>query len=227
MIPFMHLFSHFFKNLAKCFTGLNLLWHALAILLTAILVTSGFDWHYFIATRGAVLHLLLHPAVRIGGRLPILLPLALYAMGVLKRDPRVTRMADTLGQAVIMGLLVSSSYKAFTGRVHPPRGLARHFVDTSRVFHFGILRGGMFWGWPSSHTTIAFAMAVSLITLYPKKLVLRYAAICYALYIGIGVSITIHWFSDFVAGVIIGTVIGVVVGTSFRECAAARDGVLS
>jgi len=41
-------------------------------------------------------------------------------------------------------------------------------------------------------------------------------ALAYAFYIGIAVSMTIHWFSDFVAGAIIGTVIGLVVGTSFR-----------
>jgi membrane-associated phospholipid phosphatase len=40
-------------------------------------------------------------------------------------------------------------------------------------------------------------------------------AITYSLYVGIGVSMTIHWFSDFIAGAIIGTVVGVVVGKSF------------
>jgi hypothetical protein len=27
------------------------------------------------------------------------------------------------------------------------------------MFRFGFWRGGVCWGWPSSHTTIAFAMA--------------------------------------------------------------------
>jgi len=40
-------------------------------------------------------------------------------------------------------------------------------------------------------------------------------AILYAFYVGIGVSLTIHWFSDFAAGAIIGSVIGAVVGKSF------------
>jgi membrane-associated phospholipid phosphatase len=40
-------------------------------------------------------------------------------------------------------------------------------------------------------------------------------AITYALYIGLGVSMTIHWFSDFAAGAIIGSAIGAVVGKSF------------
>jgi hypothetical protein len=38
------------------------------------------------------------------------------------------------------------------------------------------------------------------------------------LYIGVGVSMTIHWFSDFVAGAMMGTVIGRVVGRSYGTC---------
>jgi hypothetical protein len=43
----------------------------------------------------------------------------------------------------------------------------------------------------------------------------------YALYIGVGVSMTIHWFSDFVAGAIIGTVIGFTVGNVFKSYCSA------
>ena len=58
-------------------------------------------------------------------------------------------------------------------------------------------------------------MAVTFFTLLPKQRWAGLLAITYALYVGISVSMTIHWFSDFVAGAIIGTVIGVVVGRSF------------
>jgi hypothetical protein len=60
-------------------------------------------------------------------------------------------------------------------------------------------------------------MAVTVFTLVPKYRGLGYLAITYAFYIGIGVSMTIHWFSDFAAGAIIGTVIGTVVGRSFSH----------
>jgi hypothetical protein len=40
-------------------------------------------------------------------------------------------------------------------------------------------------------------------------------AMTYALYVGTGVSMTIHWFSDVAAGAIIGTLIGVVIGRRF------------
>ena len=59
-------------------------------------------------------------------------------------------------------------------------------------------------------------MMVCLITLYPKNKMSVFLALLYALYIGLGVSVTIHWFSEFVAGAIIGSVIGTVVGRSFK-----------
>jgi membrane-associated phospholipid phosphatase len=99
-------------------------------------------------------------------------------------------------------------------RAHPAHGDG---TDLTHVFKFGLLRGGVFWGWPSSHTTIAFAMAVTVFKLYPKQKWLGYLAITYAFYIGLGVSITIHWLSDFVAGALIGSAIGIVVATCFSR----------
>ena len=57
-------------------------------------------------------------------------------------------------------------------------------------------------------------MAACLIMLYPKNKKLAFFALLYAFYVGFGVSVTIHWFSEFIAGAIIGSVIGVVVGRS-------------
>ena len=188
------------------------MWHAVAVVLTFILVTSGFDWRYFLATRAPKLRSWMFPAVHIGGLLPIVLPLLLLAIGILAGSARIRLTGWAVGQAELIGALVTAIYKAFTGRVHPPHGVG---IDLSHVFRFGILRGGVFWGWPSSHTTVAFAMGVTIFTLWPKQWWLGSVAIIYALYVGIGVSMTIHWCSDFLAGAIFGTVIGIVVGKSF------------
>jgi membrane-associated phospholipid phosphatase len=136
----------------------------------------------------------------------------LLAIGSIGRRTTLTLAAWAVGQAEFIGALVAAAYKAITGRVHPSHGVG---ADISHIFQFGLLRGGVFWGWPSSHTTIAFAMAVTLSKLFPRQKWLGYVAITYALYIGLGVSMTIHWFSDFSAGAIIGTAIGAVVGKSF------------
>jgi membrane-associated phospholipid phosphatase len=210
-------FDNLPKNILKCFKGYNILWHLLAIILTYIIVTSGFDWLYLKSTRSILLQSILFPAVRLGSRVPIFVPLVLYAAGKARDNLRTIKTAGALAQAALIGLLIAAVYKAFTGRVHPPRLLDQNTVDSSRNFLFGFMRNGIFWGWPSSHTTVAFAMSVALIMMYPKNNIIRYTAMAYALYIGFGVSISIHWFSDFIAGAIIGSVIGVVVGKSFRD----------
>jgi membrane-associated phospholipid phosphatase len=205
------------RNIVRCFKGFNLLWHLLAIALTYIIVASGFDWYYFTVTQIPALRRFLFPAVRLGMILPVVVPLVLLAAGLPARDFKLKNTAYALGQAAALGLAISSVYKAFTGRIPPPRFFGYGtLVDISHGFRFGFLRGGMFWGWPSSHTTVAFAMGVAIWELYPENRPLRWTAILYALYVGIGVSIRIHWFSEFVAGAIIGSLIGAVVGKSFR-----------
>ena len=202
------------RNLLDCFKGRRIIWNIIAIILTFILVTSGFDGLYFASTRNPIFRSCVFPAVVIGGLLPIALPLLLLAVGSMSRSARITLAGWAIGQAELIGAVVAAAYKAITGRAHPSHGIG---ADLSHRFHFGLLRGGIVWDWPSSHTTIAFAMAVTLFRLFPTQRWLGSMAIAYALYIGIGVSMTIHWFSDFAAGAIIGTAIGAVVGKSFRR----------
>ena len=205
-------FSILPRNIIDCFSGRRILWHVAAILLTCFLVTCGFDWRFFTVTRDPLLRSLMFPAVHIGGLLPIVLPITLITLGNVLRDERSRLVGWAIGQAELIGALVAASYKAITGRAHPTHSIG---ADLSHIFRFGILRGGVFWGWPSSHTTIAFAMAFTVFTLLPKQRWLGYVAVAYACYVGIGVSMTIHWFSDFIAGAIFGTLIGIVVGNSF------------
>jgi membrane-associated phospholipid phosphatase len=205
-------FSTLPRNIISCFKGRMILWHLVAIGITFILVMSGFDWRYFVSTRSRVLHTWMFPAAPIGGLLPIVLPMMLFLIGSVLKRPMATQAGWAIAQAEFIGSLISSAYKVFTGRLHPPSVPG---TDVSHDFRFGLLRGGVFWGWPSSHTTIAFAMAFTVFILLPKQRWLGFLAIIYAFYIGIGVSMNIHWFSDFAAGIIVGTVIGVVVGKSF------------
>jgi hypothetical protein len=211
------------RNVITIFSGRNLLWHALAIILTVVIVMSGFDWSYYLATREDAFLRLARPAIMLGTMLPVLAILVILIIGEVGKNRRIITTAWALGQAAILGYFISCGYKAFTGRLPPPfRGFRMSattdasLIDTSHGFQFGLLKGGIFWGWPSSHTTVTFAMTVCLIMLYPKNRVFVLFALFYALYIGLGVSVTIHWFSEFVAGAIIGSVIGMVVGRSFK-----------
>jgi membrane-associated phospholipid phosphatase len=216
------LFYRLPRNVVAIFSGRNLLWHALAIGLTIVIVESGGDWSYYVATRHEGLQRLTRPAILLGIFLPLVLPLVLLIAGDVGKNRRLVVTGWALGQAALVGYLIASTYKAFTGRIPPPwhwrletMSAAGKAVDTSHGFQFGFLRGGIFWGWPSGHTTVAFATMVCLVMLYPKNKPLVCGALLYAFCVGLSVSVSIHWCSEFVAGAIIGSVIGTVVGRSF------------
>ena len=210
-------------NVLTLFRGRNLWFHAAAILLTILIVETGLDWGYYRWTRAEVFARLALPAIMLGTLIPVVGTLAVLTLGVARKHRGLITTAWALGQAAMLGYLVSILYKSWTGRIPPPfRGFARSaanansLADTSHGFQFGFLKGGVFWGWPSSHTTVAFAMSVCLVTLYPKRKLLADLVLAYALYVGLAVSVSIHWLSEFVAGALIGSLVGRVVGASFR-----------
>jgi len=217
------LFHHLPRNVLTIFSGRNLAWHALAIVLTVIILESSFDWTWHLWTKSETFWPFARPAIILGGLIPILgIPSILLAGWVARNRPFRT-VGWALGQAALLGYVISSSYKAFTGRIPPPFSMRFHgkmlspapLVDTSHGFQLGFLRGGIFWGWPSGHTTVAFAMTTCLIALWSRHKPGCYLLLLYPLYVGLSVSVSIHWFSEFVAGVIIGSVIGTVVGKSY------------
>jgi membrane-associated phospholipid phosphatase len=215
-----HFFRSLLPNLIACFSGRNLVWHGVAILGTFVIVMSGFDWWYFVTAQSLPIQFLFSSAV-IGGLVPMFLPLGLIVWGFIRKNKTREIIGWALLQATILGSLISSTYKAFTGRIQP--NLANTLIDSSHGFQIGFWEHGIFWGWPSSHTTIAFAMVMAFVTLFPGSRKVRVLAPAYAFYIGIGISTNIHWFSEFFAGAIIGTVIGVVVGKSFSPHLVSSD----
>ncbi len=208
------------RNLIKSFSGIRILFLIAAVAVTVLIVRSGLDWKYLLAVRDPSLNKMFFPAVVIGAFLPVSLPFFLLAVGTLFNRPKTALVGWAIGQAALIGSIVSSVLKAFTGRMQPD--LHNLLVDSSHGFQFGFMEHGIFWGWPSSHTTIAFAMAVTLVKLFPKQRHLNVYSVLYAFYIGIGVSFSIHWLSEFVAGAFIGTAIGLSVGTAFAQRLRAK-----
>ncbi len=208
--------KHLHHILGDIFTSKNLACQVAAAAVTAALVLSGADWHYFLLMRGETLNALFNPALLGGFLIPILLPSALLVYGIIRKDTQAKVLGWILAQAALLGWVISSCYKAFTGRVQP--NVLDLLNDSSRNFQFGFLEHGIFWGWPSSHTTVAFSVVFALTTFLGKTWrPVHILAYTYAFYIGIGVSLRIHWLSEFVAGAIIGTVIGIAVGTQWRK----------
>ncbi|MFZ3020238.1 MAG: phosphatase PAP2 family protein, partial [Minisyncoccia bacterium] len=159
-------FSYLAKTIIKTFSGKNIFAHLLAFALTAIIVLSGFDWYYFTHLKNLGSSYFLFPAVILGGIVPIVVPVYLLATSILKKNNERKGLGMSLAVSAVAGSIISSFYKSLTGRIQPDRG--NLLLDISHQFNFGFMKHGFFWGWPSSHTTIAFAMAFTLITLFPK-----------------------------------------------------------
>ena len=204
----MSLLRSILSIIQKSFQGGALFVHVAAMVSTYFFVVSGFDWNYFLFmhTHGSFAVLVI--ASIIGLLVPFLIPLALYVQGKQKKNNELIRVGRTLFASVVATFLIILAYKSFAGRVSPPEH--GPLFDISTHFQFGFMREQVIGGWPSSHTAIAFAMAVCVSTLYPKSRSLRIAAFIYTLIIGLGVSMGWHWFSEFFAGAIIGSVVGYV-----------------
>jgi len=192
------------------FRGRNAYWHVLAIALTYVLVVFGVDWQYYLATRSESLRILIFVAGLGGFLVPVLVPAALILYGRAWGSAR-ERLAGIAGaHAVAVAWTVSALYKTFTGRIQPEFLTHIGSVDISRDFNFGILRNGIFWGWPSSHASVALALSVVIFLIY-RRFLPRTVALIWAAIVCAGASIGFHWLSDVAAGAIIGTVVATVV----------------
>lgn len=152
----------------------------------------------------------------VGFVLPVLLPLILFLVAKSKNDKKLLLTAKATTYTVMLGFTVSTLIKTFSGR-QSPFFHGTFSVDNSHNFNFGFLREQVVGGWPSSHTTVAIALATTFILLYPKSILIKVTGVCLAIFIGIGVTFGFHWLSEFVAGVFLGVVIGRVVGGYFSQ----------
>lgn len=196
----------------------------LACVLTYIIVSNEIDWKYFVSVQsilngeGAVASVLrfFSLATGLGMLVPIIIMPTIYIAAKIFKDKSSAATSLLIMIAAFAGWLVSAIYKSFTGRVQPPHSL---LVNTSHDWNFGFYQHGIFWGWPSSHTTVAFAMAFAYIYYFKSKnnkrqKIYNIVAVLFAVYIGVGITMQIHWFSEFVAGSLIGFVVGRAVGRS-------------
>lgn len=177
---------------------------------------SGFDWWYFVTlVLDDSFYWYVFSGLLLGMYLPLLMPFFLLITGAITHRASFKTIGLALLESAVAGWLLSAVYKALTGRIQPPHNA---LIDTSHSFNFGFMRHGIFWGWPSSHTTVAFATMTTLYFLLPKKYKwLGIIGFLYAFYVGVAVSIQAHWFSEFFAGMLFGPLVGVVVSKSYRD----------
>jgi len=189
------------------------------IIATYALVASGLDWQYFLFTQIYVPRAVLYTADIAGFLLPLILLLTFFCSWLLWRQRKYLCCLRAIMYATLLGFTLSTFLKIFAGRVSPPHGHSGStvaFIDNSSDFNFGFMQEQIFGGWPSSHTTIAFAIATSLAIIMPPRWYIRAMLFGTALFVGLGVSFGWHWLSEFVAGVLLGVPIGIVVGQHYK-----------
>jgi len=218
--PANDIFHNFGNNLLGSFSRSYGLYHGMAIASSYGLIVKGGDWRYYEFMRdNSSLKYVGLPSVILGGLVPVAVPVYLYYRGKSDDNSKLMYTSYALGQSVIASMIVSSGYKAITGR-KPPEifdNTGDDQNDYSDDFNFGFFRRGIFDGWPSGHTTTAAAMVTTLIKMYPNNKFLKRIAVLYAVTIGAGVSTNIHWLSDAVAGGLIGYSIGASIGDSYNK----------
>jgi len=220
-VPFLDIFDGILVNSGKTFIynyGLNSAFMAAG---TYTLVQTGYDWkwrqfshnHKSVANAGM-------PAVATGGLAPVIVPLSLYGAGRYTEDLKLQTAGVAVAQASIISTILTTGIKALTSRREPHiRGDDRRDAkeDFSDDFKFGFFERVPFDGWPSGHTSAAWAMAATLTEFYPDNIPLAIGLYGYAFYMGLGVSTTIHWLSDGWAGALFGYAVGKTVARHFVE----------
>lgn len=211
------LLSDLGDNYLGSFTGYNSLFWVSGAAATFAFSSLGIDRNvhdFFAESDGHEAFVSAAPAV--GFFLPILLGGGLYLSGSSDPESKPYLAGCAVLQAGFLALVSTSALKAVTGR--PPPSPTE---DRSGEFRFGLLRGGIFWGWPSGHMATNTAAVASLLEVYDDSPGLKVLGGLYLAWLFFGVVShgggTMHWFSDAAAGTLIGYAIGSSVGEGFRR----------
>ncbi len=217
-------FTGVLKNTGDCFKGVNLAFHSLAAASTYLLIQTNIDYevqNYF--SKDNNFQTFAGPAAWTGYIAPVVLSVGIYFFGKYKNDNEIIAAGSAVIQASLVSVTYSSLLKAITGRPGPDPEKSPNMKEVSRKFRFGFLRGGIHYGWPSGHLTVNTAAVTSLMYFYKDKDKdwLKILGSLYLSYLVIGVTAhekaTMHWFSDVVAGTIMGFTIGATIGNNFRK----------
>ena len=154
------------------------------------------------------------PGMMMGTFFPILVPGYMYFIS----DNRALNNTGAVAvQATAVAFLYNNILKAISAREHPDAEL--NSGERSRDFKWGFFRRGVFYGWPSGHSMTNAAMAMSIASYNRDKPLVVAGCALYAGYIAtsmvLGAKGEAHWFSDAVAGTLMGASIGWYIGSVF------------
>ncbi len=209
-------------NAVGAFSG-DLIWlHVVGAAATYAISKSDTDYrvHNFFHNHDR-LSTLMTPAAVLGGLAPLALPIGIYVSGKKSKNRRTLGAAGTVWQASAIALSYVTILKTLTGRPYPYPDTPDGPQTLSKKWQFGFGRGGIFWGWPSGHAITTTAWASALMECYPEKRCVQVGGYSMMGYMMVGVSAIgggrMHWFSDTIAGTLMGYAIGTTVGRYFRR----------
>jgi membrane-associated phospholipid phosphatase len=130
-------------------------------------------------------------------------PVALYAVGFFKKDPKMTSTALLAGEAVADVEIVSEALKTAASRLRPSSvPLRGNYSDTWTEGGIGSNTHASF---PSGHTIVAFSIATVVARRYPGHRWLPFVAYGLAGAVGLSrMSLSAHFASDVFAGAALG-----------------------
>lgn len=191
----------------------------IAFITTPFFIQVGFDWWWAkLSERWILLQYISLPGIFIGFIVPFAFPY--YYFKNRRINPNYEAIALRAFAASSSAWVISTCIKAFTARVPREPLEALGMLDFSNTFRFGFMEGVNLWenlieGYPSGHAMTAFAMVIAVLPLF-SDIGKRYL-LMYAFYISIGVSLTVHWFSDSFSGAVLGIAVGKVVGELYSN----------
>jgi len=217
-----NLFGNFGNNILNSFKGNNLYLHLAGIALTSVLVTQDLDYkveHFF--NQNPDYGQWARPILVTGQLLPFIVGGGLYAYGKFDNNSKYVGASFAVLQASLIEFLYNSTLKAITGRPGPDWRHNTDMESLSKTFRFGFLRGGIFWGWPSGHTSATMAVVSALTNYFPDATWLKIVGFSWVAYTIYGVSSVnrggMHWFSDAIAAALMSYAVGSTVGKYYRS----------
>lgn len=216
-----HPISNLGSNIYQSFIGFNSLYHIAGILSTYSIIELNIDskvHNYFVKHKE--LEPFSVPAVYIGYLFPIALGSGLLTYGYFADSSKTVSAAWVVAQSAGLALIYNGLLKAVTGRPNP-EPIIYEDNSKSKIFKFGFLKGGIHYGWPSGHLMTTVAIASGLLWFYKENIVVKIIGSVFVGYMFFGViahdANSMHWFSDTIAGTLMGYAIGSTVGKSYRR----------
>jgi membrane-associated phospholipid phosphatase len=167
------------------------------------------------------------PGLYIGYIVPVIIPVMAYTIGRFTNDKKLQITSFALVQSLMLTFSIQTPLKMITGRSLPGIVTELDHKRNSRTDNFS---GEFNWfnsnfigGWPSGHTANAFAAAATISEIYKDNLWLKIGVYFYAICIGFGVTLDVHWASEALAGALIGYAVGKTVGKNFSQMLEKRN----